>query len=64
MKTIIKYFLLVCLVIITFKTYKKSQTNDKDLWYNVGESSKELVTDIVGKSKPIVQSIKKGFENK
>jgi hypothetical protein len=63
MKNIIKLILLVFVIVVGFKAYNKSQTNEKGIWYNVGVSSKETALYVVQWSKPVVQSIKDGFQS-
>lgn len=63
MKTIFKFIIVVLLSIVLFKTYNKTQSNNNGFWYNFGESSKEVVIDVIQHVKPIYESFKNGFKS-
>lgn len=61
MKEVFKFILFIFIIAVTVKAYNKTNENDESLWYNVGTSSKEVVVETVQYAKPIVKSIKEGF---
>lgn len=62
MKRFIKWVIIILLVVITIKAYGRSEKNEKSFWFNFGQVSKDIVTDITDWFKPTVEDIKNGYQ--